>query len=239
MTFTPPNPHKILYEPGMDPDAPWTITRAQPIASLVAEGITVGFTASRPPPAVLCGRTIYLHAAAQDVALKRIDEGAREALASHDGLAAAAGELPEDTAANPRRLALLEKEPWRDTLERLPHSAIVGKARLIACFRIAAIQTVDGRRMVRADVSDRAQRRALGIWPDFDKWSGVMAGNWARERWAWFFDQPVAFRGPAIRSVTGFSGLWRHDRGIALREREAARESYHAAVEEQEGGHVR
>lgn len=237
MTYTPPNPHKILYEQGLDPDAPWTITRAQPIASLVAEGVTAGFTSSRPPPAVLCGRTIFLHAGAQAEALCRIDQGARDALASHEGLLAVRGELPAETEGNPRRLALLEREPWRDTLERLPQSAIVGKARLIACFKIAAVIIgQDGGRTVYADVSTRAQRDALGVWPDYDKWTGVMAGDWQRGRWAWFFDTPVAFRGAAIRPVLGYPGLWRHDRGIAHQQQKASMEAYHAAVEAQEGG---
>ena len=237
----PPNPHRIYYEQGMDPDAPWTITRAQPVASLVAEGVALGFASSRPAPAVMCGRVLTLHAgaASADVALCRIGLAARAALAGHEGLKEAGGDLPAGTLANPRRLALLEREPWRDTLERLPRSALVGTARLVACSRIANVLPVEGGSKVYADVSDWARRRALGVWPDYDGRVTALAGDWSRGRWAWWFDSPVAFRGAGVREVLGFGGLWHRDRGLALRASEAQRAAdkayYDAAVDAQEG----
>lgn len=237
----PPNPHRIYYEQGMDPDAPWTITRAQPVASLVAEGVMLGFSCSRPAPAVMCGRVLTLHAgaASSDIALCRIGEAAREALEGHAGLADGAGPLPEETLQNPRRLALLEREPWRDRLERLPRSALVGTARLVACYRIANAMPVEGGSKVYADVSDWARRRAVGVWQDYDGRVVVTAGDWSRGRWAWWFDTPVAFRGPGVREVLGFPNLWHRDRGMALRASEAQRASdkqfYDAAVDAQEG----
>lgn len=238
----PPNPHRIYYEQGMDPDAPWTITRPQPVASLVAEGVALGFTSSRPAPAVMCGRVLTLHAgaASSDVALVRIGEAARAALADRAVFQEVAGDLPEETAANPRKLARLERDPWRDTLERLPRSSLIGTARLVACYRIAHVMPQADGSKVYADVSDWARRRAIGVWPDYDGRVTVTAGDWSRGRWAWWFDSPVAFRGPGIRPVLGFGNLWHRDRGLALRASEAQRaadkEYYDAAVDAQEGG---
>ena len=96
------NPDGILFEPGADPDAPWAITRQQPVASLLAEGVINAFTRSRRPPPVLMGKTLTLHAGTGEVALIRITDAARHALEHDDRMLAARDPLPpaeDDKAA--------------------------------------------------------------------------------------------------------------------------------------------
>ncbi len=178
------------------PGKKWCVTRKAPIVQLLAAGKTWGFTMSMPPPEVMIGHKLGLHAGVGNVPLKDIADPARAAIAMLTGL---------------------EFDDWREGLRKWEENqagAFVGSATLVAAFRVGGLS----QDCVRPYKLDSLGHTYMGRWRDF---SGRMirpVGKWDSGRWCWAFEsqaQAPANGENAVR-CKGNAWVWDAAKGVRI-----------------------
>lgn len=176
------NYHALEFVPRQsDPERKWALSVKQPLAALIARGLTRIVTKSQAPPPELIGKRIALHAGAGNVPYKAFSEHAAEW-----AKAAFGAEL-------------------RDLRHLLPHGGVIATVELEAAFRIGRV--IDGHAW--ANPLGKFSAHYAGRWKGHDGTRVFEQGD-IDGRWAWALTAPeLCKRTVPLRGYGGIFDLER------------------------------